>query len=267
MKIEVLVSTMYRKDFDLIKKMNIKGDAVIINQTDKDGYAEADTEKGKAKFISTTDRGLSVSRNAAIKAASGEVCLIADDDLRYADDYIEGVKKAYLELPRADIIVFDVLSLNPERPERDFGNRIFKLGFKRALQVSSYRISFRPEKIAEKNITLNPVFGAGARFSMGEENIFMRECLKRGLKAYYYPYRIAEVTHEQSTWFAGYTDKYFRDLGAVYYKLFGGAYLLFALWFLLTKRRLYSTWMKGRKAIGYMREGKREYETVIKAER
>ncbi len=262
MKVEVLVSTMHQKDFSLIEKMNIKGDAVVINQTDKEEYTSIDTPKGKAKFLSTVTRGLSISRNAAIAAASGEVCLIADDDLVYEDNYIELVTEAYNSLPQADIIVFKVQGLNSERPERDFGNKAIRLRFRKSLQAVSYRISFKLASIKQNNIALDPIFGAGARFSQGEENIFMRTCLQKGLKAYYFPKQIASVSHEQSTWFKGYNEKFFNDLGAVYYRLFGKLFILFAFWFLLSKRSKYAPWISSVRALKSMIAGKKEYKRV-----
>lgn len=262
MRVEVLVSTMHQKDESLIQKMNIKGDGVIINQSDREDSTTIELEQGKVKFISTVTRGLSISRNAAIRAASGDICLIADDDLVYEDDYIASVRQAYDEIPQADIIVFDVQGINPDRPERELGDKVFKLGFRKALQVVSYRISFRLDSIKQNNIALDPIFGAGARFSQGEENIFMRTCLQKGLKAYYYPKRIATVSHEQSTWFKGYNDKYFHDLGAVYYRLFGRLYLLFDLWYLLSKRQNYIASIKSSHALKNMIAGKKEYQRV-----
>ncbi len=262
MKVEVLVSTMGQKDFSLIEKMNIKGDAVVINQADKEDYTSIDTQDGQVKFLSTVTRGLSISRNAAIAAASGQICLIADDDLVYEDDYLQSVNVAYKALPKADIIVFKVLGLNPERPERDFGKRIRRLHFRKALQVVSYRISFKLDAIKQKNIQLDPIFGAGARFSQGEENIFIRTCLQKGLKVYYYPKQIATVSHEQSTWFKGYNEKFFNDLGAVYYRMFGKLYIFFALWFLTSKRGEYAPWIKSTRALKAMLAGKKEYKRV-----
>ena len=38
MKIDVLISTMNQKSFDLIKTMNIKSDVIVINQCEKKQY-------------------------------------------------------------------------------------------------------------------------------------------------------------------------------------------------------------------------------------
>ena len=50
MNIEVLVATMNQKDFSLIKKMNLHGDAVIINQCGKEEYTEIDEEQSQNKI-------------------------------------------------------------------------------------------------------------------------------------------------------------------------------------------------------------------------
>lgn len=57
---------MNQVNFDLIKKNNIRSDALIINQCDKYGYAEKSFDKYLVKMISNTNRGLSRSRNEAL---------------------------------------------------------------------------------------------------------------------------------------------------------------------------------------------------------
>ena len=52
----------------------------------------------KIKFISCDEKGLSKSRNKAINNATGDICIIADDDVTYSDDYIEKIRQAYLEI-------------------------------------------------------------------------------------------------------------------------------------------------------------------------
>ena len=53
MRLEVLVSTMYQRDYDLIKKMNIKSDAVIINQCEEDNQKEFYHDNYRIKWIVT----------------------------------------------------------------------------------------------------------------------------------------------------------------------------------------------------------------------
>ncbi len=96
MNVEVLVATMNQKDFSLIKKMNLRGDAVIINQCKKDEYTEIDNNNHKIKFISCNEKGLSKSRNKAITNATGDICIIADDDIIYNDNSNYHINKIYI---------------------------------------------------------------------------------------------------------------------------------------------------------------------------
>ena len=61
------------------------------------------------------------------------------------------------------------------------------------------------------------LFGGGAKYSAGEDSIFLKSCLDNGLKIYAVPYALAFLNDDRpSTWFNGYTDKYFFDKGVLY---------------------------------------------------
>jgi len=238
MKVEVLVATMHQSDHHILEKMNIQTDAVVVNQCEKEDYEEINFNGNKIKFISRTERGLSRSRNIALENATGDICIIADEDIIYENNYQETIKKAYENLPQADIIVFDIAYDNPQIIEMKFGTEQFKMGLRRAMQVNSVRITFKLNAILNNKIIFNSLFGAGSIYSHGEENIFIKECLKKGLAIYYYPQKIATVCSTTSTWFNGYNQKYFFDTGVIYYELFGGTlYLPFAIRLLLRKRK------------------------------
>jgi ABC-type glycerol-3-phosphate transport system permease component len=65
----------------------------------------------------------------------------------------------------------------------------------------------------------NTMFGGGCRYSCGEDTLFLRECLRKGLKIVAVPAALASIQDGDSTWFDGYTDKYFFDKGVLYYAL------------------------------------------------
>ncbi|MGI6701987.1 MAG: glycosyltransferase family 2 protein [Christensenellales bacterium] len=236
MKVEVLVATMHQKDHSLIEIMNIQTDAIIINQCDKEEYKEFEHNGRIIKFISNKERGLSRSRNLAIRHATDDICVIADDDIVYENGYESEIIKAYEEIPEADIIVFDVSKLNSTQSSMLFGEHPFRMRMRKALRVNSIRITFKRQSIINKGIEFNNVFGAGSIHNHGEENIFIKTCIKKGLKIFYYPYKIATITHRESTWFKGYDEKYFYDIGAIYYELFNAFYLPFAIRLLLRKK-------------------------------
>ena len=94
MNLEVLVSTMNKNEkeiIELINKMNITGKAIIVDQINK--KATESNEKLKANnqkrfsVIYDNKKGLSRSRNIALKKSRADIVLLADDDVRYQKDY------------------------------------------------------------------------------------------------------------------------------------------------------------------------------------
>ena len=65
-----------------IKKMNIKSNYLIINQTDN-----KKVDINNPKVITKFEKGLTKSRNMAIDKSIGDIILLADDDVIYNDDY------------------------------------------------------------------------------------------------------------------------------------------------------------------------------------
>lgn len=67
--------------------MNINTDAVVINQCSIEQENNFIFNGKNIKWVDSLEKGLSKSRNMALKYASGDICLIADDDLEYVDLY------------------------------------------------------------------------------------------------------------------------------------------------------------------------------------
>ncbi|MBR2876230.1 MAG: glycosyltransferase family 2 protein, partial [Clostridia bacterium] len=109
MNIEVLVATMHQTDTDLIKKMNLKTNAVVINQTDKVDYKEIKSDNTTVRFFSFNERGVGLSRNSALMRSSADICVLADDDMVFSDHYEETVSRAFSENPQADVIIFNLI--------------------------------------------------------------------------------------------------------------------------------------------------------------
>ena len=139
--IEVLVSTMYQRDNGLPNLMNVQGKCLIINQTDFSTYPALNENFGFAKFISLEERGLSRSRNRAIEKSTSEICVIADDDVRYYDGFRDTIDEWYTRIPDADIILFDFYRNNQrsKKIKRTAG----KLTLLQAMRGNSVRITFR----------------------------------------------------------------------------------------------------------------------------
>lgn len=260
MNIEVLISTMNLiNQKDLIKKSNTKS-SVIINQTEN--ITLEDITEGKHRLYSYQEKGLSRSRNKAIKNSRADICAISDDDIRYEDNYEEIIKEGYRKYPDADVIAFylDNVDKNINRPRRKEG----KINFLKSMQIKSSQITFKRKSIVDKNIKFKERFGAGSELYMGEENIFLVDCLKAGLKIYYIPITIATTQENNSSWFRGYNEYNFNVRGAAYYEMSKNLYPLLILQFAIRKTNLYADVVKPLNAIKYMFKGANQYRKSLK---
>lgn len=208
MTLDVLLSCMHMQDMDIIKKSKITGNAVVINQCDNEDFCEMETENGRAVMYSTTDRGLTKSRNMAILKSDADICLLCDDDEVFEKNYDRKIINAYEKIKGADVVIFKMTNRTPS-----FENKVKRLGFVDVFKVSSWQISFKRESILKKGIFFDELLGAGTDNGAEEELKFLTDCLKAGLKIYYVPCEIASVAQDCSTWFKGYDKRFFVNRG------------------------------------------------------
>ena len=237
MKLQVLVATMGQKDLSLAKKMNIRCDAVIANQDNREETVCGDTPYGRVTMITTATRGVGRNRNAALSAADGEFLLLADDDVVYYDDMPAQVTAAFAEHPRADVLLFgmDIVKGGAVIQRRQEPLRRVRLC--NAMHYGAVRIALRRSALETAGITFHESFGGGCPFSAGEDSLFLKSCLDAGLKLYAHPYVLGTCCKDTSTWFVGYNEKYFYDKGVLVRQLFPRTAYLMALYFGLWFRR------------------------------
>jgi len=211
MTIEVLLSVMHQKNHELIAKMNIQSDAVIVNQCADDSVEKFLYDNHSIIWINTTQRGLSKSRNMALSYATAEICLIADEDEVLENGYPRIVEEAFNRYPKADIISFNYHRINA--PTQIKTNKSGKGS--RFKYYSSVSLAFKLNKIKKHGLHFNEMIGAGSEYCAGEETVFEQECRKKGLKIYEYSSIICSVDSTTSTWFKGFDETYFFNLGVI----------------------------------------------------
>lgn len=220
MKVEVLAAAMFQTDLSLYTAMNLQTDALIINQCDRLKREEASMNGHRVRMFSVPERGVGRSRNCALMAAEGDVCMIADQDMRYVDGYETIVTDAFRRWPDADAVLFQIDSLNPKRPLV----KVKKNGRARRKDVMALggcRLAFKRKRALAENLWFSLLFGGGAPYGSGEDSLFFDAMLRKGLKLYTCTQKIADVSQEDSSWFKGYTEKYFKDKGVLYTAMYG----------------------------------------------
>lgn len=256
MTLQVLVSAMFAKPQELIQKMNISSDAIIINQCDAYGYEEIEKDGHTIRFFDMAERGVGLSRNNALLRADHDISLFSDDDIVYEAGYEDKVLKAFEQYPQADVLLFNI-TVSPERKtyyNENFGRvRWFNCG-----RYPAYSIAVRTGRVQSRNITFSLLFGGGAKYSAGEDSLFLRDCLRKGLRVYKVPVLLGSETPGESTWFTGFTEKFFFDRGVLYYHLYGKLRMLMGLRFVLSKRKEMCREISWKKAFSLMRQGMKE---------
>lgn len=215
MTFNILISCMHQKNANIIVRSNVQSDVVVVNQCDHNSIEDFDfvNKKGRtchARFICTTERGLSKSRNMAIRNAWGDICQICDDDEVLADDGEEKILKAYAENPDVGLIAFAVI--RNDRPT-EYPKSTKSLGFIQILKTSSIQITFSRSLLHKYGILFDEKMGSGTGNGAGEENRFMFDWRKNKVKMLYCPDIIATLISADSQWFHGYNARFFENLG------------------------------------------------------
>ena len=173
------------------------------------------------------------------------------------DNYEQIIKKAFEEQPNADMIVFNVPC------DEKCGKKNYKILKNKklnkfsCLRYGTYRFVFKLGSIRKANIYFSLLFGGGARYSCGEDSLFIMECIRKGLNVYSNTSVIGYVSHTKSTWFKGYNEKFFIDKGVLYTYLFTRLTNLFLIQFILRHKKIYSEKIGRKEALKLMKKGKK----------
>lgn len=195
--------------------MNICSDVIVGNQCDENKVEHFDWNGHSCCYLSFAERGVGLNRNNALMRADGDICLFADDDMRYCDDYVDVIQAAFTAHPDADAVVFNTRLVGSSIISRT-NQKSKRVRWYNALSYGASRIAIKQNSIKRENITFHRCFGGGAIFSCGEDTLFITDMLKRGLKIYTWPVTIAEIDQTTSTWFNGYNRKLLYDKGVLF---------------------------------------------------
>ena len=255
MKVQTLVVTMHQptEDYSLLEKMNIQTDAIVCNQCNRNEIIEFDWNGNRVKWISLAERGVGLNRNNGLLRTDGDICLFADDDVVYNDGYADIICDFYREHPDAEVVLFNF----KVRRDNDEFRDIIKQTKKVKSKLTAYGticITVKASSIKRNNILFHTEFGGGTKFSCGEDSLFLNACERKKMNIYLCDKTLGYVDNKASTWFTGYTDKYFFDKGVLFYELVGNAAFFAAVYTCLKHRNLYKEFGL-KKAITSMHKG------------
>ena len=253
MTLQVLVAAVKQNAKDLAATINLRTDAIIINQDDYFSYEEFDNRAATVRAYTFAERGVGLSRNNALFRAEADIVLFSDEDIILEDDYHDIISNEFSLNPQADLIIFNI---NREKHLVTYHNKNSKrVRWYNYGRYGACGIAARTKKLHEANISFSLLFGGGAKYSNGEDSLFLRDCLRNDLKIYASPLNVGSEVYRESTWFDGYTEKFFYDRGVLYRYLYGFMAKPFALRFLFRKRHEMCKEIKLKQAFKLMKSG------------
>lgn len=257
MNVEVLASVMNSSVKDIAAHMNLDSDAVIINQCDCLAQEEAEYKGHRVRFFSFPERGVGRSRNEAILRAEGDICLFADEDIVYEEGYAQAVSREFERNPKADMILFNI-TVDKERRTYHITERK-RVHWYNCGRYGAVSFAVKRSSLLKSGVTFSLLFGGGAKYSNGEDSLFLKEFMDKGYQVYTAPVTIGKECAGDSTWFEGYNEKFFYDRGVLYCCLYGKAARMLAWRFLLAHKEVVCREVSLKQAYVWMEKGIRAF--------
>ena len=193
--LEILVSTMNRNTLDFLIPMfpfchfsNFS--ILIVNQTQENNLLVSDFPS--VRVVNSFEKGLSRSRNLAIRNATKKICLIADDDVVYFPNFENVIITAFNLNPNISILTFNHQRNGLSKPQNS-SRKTYKHTKKSIWHVCSIEIAFHLNDIKENNLLFDDYFGLGSFFETAEEFLFLRNAIQLKVNTSFAPFLI--VSH------------------------------------------------------------------------
>ena len=193
-----------------------------------------------------------------IENAVGDVCIIGDDDVEYLPGYIDNIIAAYQRHPDADIIIFRFTHEHGKETRARYSKDV-RFHLWNISKAASVEITFKRESINKAGIKFNNAIGLGTKFPSGEENAFLADALRAGLKIYHVPQTICYAVEEHGVTDDSQLDRYLMTKGAAYHCIYKNLFFLYSLGFIILKKNTLFKNISVRRAIDHMKRGKRAY--------
>ena len=203
MTLDILVCTLNKGIVRIEEFLNPPHDKVryiISYQYTEERYLDLIPENLKNRHDVTLylykGQGLSANRNLALEKATSDLVMYADDDERLCDNTFEVIFNTFEKHHDIDVAFFKA-STYTGKPLKDYPNEELDITESpEEYSISTIEMVCRRDKVQGK-IRFDERFGLGTQFlTCGEEDIWMEDALRAGLKMRYFPIKIFETSIE-----------------------------------------------------------------------
>lgn len=227
MKLDILICTYndgIGRCHDILLPENKNICYKISHQIQDSKYANIPPELKNRKDVEISQissTGLSNNRNNVISMARGDICIIADDDVRFEINGLMSILDCFSKNDNIDIIAGKIKTYPGEGEYKKYKKKNHRIKTFHIGSISSIEIAFRRNSIIDNHIKFDNRFGLkGSLYMKGEESIFLKDAIDASLRIYYYPTYFVIHHKESSCSNINYDSKEAEYLGALNWRLF-----------------------------------------------
>lgn len=180
-------------------------------------------------------KGVAKSRNKAIDLAKGEYLIFSDDDITFS---ATGLQQAidYLDSHPGVSLLLGQATDESGTLRKRYPKTVEKLGSLNSARAATYEMMIRVSEVRRLGVRFDEDFGAGAKYYLGDEYIFIVDLIKAGGKAVFAPITLAQHPTESSGSRWG-SDQDRRARAIIFTRVFGALAPIVRLPFGLRRRR------------------------------
>lgn len=172
------------------------------------------------KIFRDKEIGLCNGRNSLIRHSSAEWLLISDDDVRYTEENLRNLLKAFEEFPDSAVLTFKYDSGRNHKVYPDEGFNLAKAPkgyFVSSIEMALNRKVLYPLIVPSRGALFNPAFGVnGSLFGSGEEDVLLHKIIKSDFKGRYVPTVVASHASSSTSERNALTRGFIETKGAVF---------------------------------------------------
>ncbi len=214
--LQILIPTIKKNHEEMIKLFldnNINCSAIIRSQCGRNSIREQTVNGYTIKTIEADDIGVSVNRNELIKNATADYIMILDDDFVLKDRAAREIQARIFLCKEVGVVPIDNI-YDKNSILRKYYLKYSDLRGK----VIGYFV-FNRAWLVESNLKFLEYIGPGTSIYFGEDSILIRKLFKivKSVPLLTDKFFISLKANDRpSTWFEGYTKRYFFSQGVVY---------------------------------------------------
>ncbi len=167
----------------------IKGVTNLVVVQNPKGESIPDFGSG-VRTIEQKLSGVTKSRNAVLESADSKYLLFGDDDITFYEDAISQVIEYFEDNPKVAIILTQAVD-EAGNLRKPYPKSKLSLTLTNSAKAATYELFIRVEAIRQNGIRFDEDFGAGAENYLGDEYIFIADCLRSGLIGTFLPIVVA----------------------------------------------------------------------------